>query len=207
MWRGTKEDPETRWPLSEASLPILSLSLFSASFYLCVFSISQRLFRSVSLQYFDVVQVYSGSAVLLRAPRCILRAAQAGACTEITLLQTGMCGNLPSGYLCNLHLKLVRGQEGSRPRRLNANSGEASRLPGWDQRSSPHSWTLRDIHEQRLLPRRLCRSVCFCRCGSEQQVYTLTHVSNAWCGQAGLWGCRSSIRFSRSRFFSGKFVL
>ena len=54
----------------------------------------------------------------------------------------------PSGYLCNLHLKLVRGQEANRPRRLNANSGEAGWLPGWDQRSSPHSSTLLDMHEQ-----------------------------------------------------------
>lgn len=36
----------------------------------------------------------------------------------------------PSGYLCNLHLKLVRGQEANRPRRLNANSGGAGWLPG-----------------------------------------------------------------------------
>lgn len=105
MWWGTKEDPETLWPLREASLPILWL-LYSA----LLFSIPHWLFGSVSLLYFDVVQVYSDSAVLLRAHRRIPRATQAGACTKITLFQTGMCGNLPSGYyLCNLHLKLVGG--------------------------------------------------------------------------------------------------
>lgn len=35
----------------------------------------------------------------------------------------------PSGYLCNLHLKLVRGQEASRPRRAHANGG--SWLAAW----------------------------------------------------------------------------
>lgn len=90
------------------------------------------------------------------------RTTQANACvawnTQQALSQTGMCGNLPSGYLCNLHLKLVRGQEGNRPRRLNANSEEASRLPGWDQRYRPHSSTLLDMHEQHWLPH-----TCFMR--------------------------------------------
>ena len=69
----------------------------------------------------------------------------------------------PSGYLCNLRLKLVRGQGASRPRRLKANSGEAARLLQRSKIPSTFS-TLPDMHEQHLLPC-LCRCVCRCVCG------------------------------------------
>lgn len=92
---------------------ILSLPLFKA------FS------RSLSLLlHFDVVLAQVLILLSLHTHAHIL--GNTGWCMhKIHTLTSRNVWESPSGYLCNLHLKLVRGQEGSRPRGLNVNSGEA----------------------------------------------------------------------------------
>lgn len=133
-------NPVTSWRGLTLFLPPLTLFVHSHSLFLSSSSIQSLCFfiRSESLSLSLRLPCFDAGPGTLAWPFLFLYIFLArnniGLLHPHTLTQTYTLTNRnvwesPSGYLCNLHLKLVRGKGANRPRRVHANG--RNRLAAW----------------------------------------------------------------------------